>query len=209
MAHIDAAFAAPLVRPAFNGGDMQDRPIRIEVAAEIADNSDVQYTMPVGCDLPPSLVSVYQAAGAIITAGGGTYTLSDGDTIEFEVDGETITHVLDGLTAAAATDTQIRDSVDADEALAGLVTAVLVGGAVCFLPIGVRSVLRLTGGTALIELDVDTLTADNGTRTFANQALVPAGGTGWSWSYDAATRVLTVKNETGGTVSQTLILVQQ
>jgi hypothetical protein len=187
--------------------------------------------------LPPSAVQVYiHSGGDITSAAAATRAMSNGDlaTIEVDIEGNgrwtKFSHSFTGLTAANATPAEIAASINADAqkvvkafdnegsyiqnaqgyngySLNQLVRAVasLTANAVTLFPILPRSKVRVTVQPAVLGF---AGTADYSKRTYTMQVMALTGGTGWVVTYNADTRALTVKNETGGAVNRVFIIVR-
>lgn len=205
--------------PGVNNSLLQESPIIAEVPEAMADNdtTDIQLPIKENGYNPPQSVNVYRHTGGDITsAAAATHVVSDGDTLKLQIDEDgngtfvEFTHTFAGLTAGAATPTELAASINGDAQFKGKIRAVagLTANAVSLFPITARGALRVIGGTAAAVLAFPGTTADVKARTYASQSCpVIAGGTGWSWSFVASTGALTVKNETGGAVARVRILV--
>lgn len=221
MAHVTASISQ--VDAQFQGlsnESLQATPIVLDVYTAIPDDDDVQYTFAAAGDtyMPPRLVQVYRHTGGDITntTPAGTYAVTTGETIIFQIDTDgsgtftQFTHTTTGLSAEAATAAQFATSINADTAINPYVFAVagLTTNAVTLFPKKIRGAVRIVGGTAVGDFAWPGTTADYKARTYVSQSEpILTAGTGWSYSYVASTRVLTVKNETGGTVNRVTILV--
>lgn len=210
---------------------LQRGPTIADIYAAMADDDDTQITIPeaaVGTRRLCPLVQVLRHTGGDITsAAAATRAMTDGDTAEIKVDifgtGQwvTFTHTFSGLTAANATPAQIAASINADTqeiapslgvvgsqgyALNELVVAVasLTANAVTLFPVKPRSKVIVGAQPSVLGF---AGTADYSKRIYVSQATpVLLTGTGWSFSYNADTRVLTVKNETGGAVNRVQVI---
>jgi len=196
-----------------------------------ADTTTFIYTETAGTDrrVPPSRIQVYRHTGGDITnsSPAATYTNSTGDTLTFAIDdgagnnrpdgvpfsGAVIpqyTHSLVGLTAANATAVQIAASINGDKNINTKIRAAagLTSNAVTIAPIGPLGSVQVVGASASAGIAFAATVADAKKRTYVSQSLVIAGGTGFSWSYNAGTRTLIVTNSTGGAVNRVVILFE-
>lgn len=205
--------------PGVNQSVLQRAPIIIDVPDSMADNDDVLFTVPTPVSEigPRTVTAMRHTGGDITSAASATFVLSDGDTLILQIDPDgngvfvEVTHVLAGVSAGAATAAEIAASINGDTALAASTHAVagLTSNAVTLFPAAIRGALRVIGGTAQTLLLFPGTVADWRARVYVSQSgPVIAGGTGWSWSYSAATRVLTVVNETGAAANRTTIVVE-
>lgn len=156
--------------------------------------------------LPPSGLEIYFHDGGF-TAAGGTYAVSDDDTIVFafhDPDADDrcfqceenpnfveITHTLTGVTGGTATDVEIAASLNGDPAFREYAHANLVGGDLTIFPGGSNTIVKVgsgSTGTALADA-FPTTQLDNSERTFARQDIVAAA---WTASYAAATKTYTI-----------------
>lgn len=205
--------------PGVNQSELQEAPILLDVYDAMADDDDTKVTLPATGNpgLMPRLVQVARHTGGDITsAAAATRAMSNGDTAEFIIDpagkGDSrallrFTHVFVGLTGGAATPTEIAASINGDANLTPYVRAVagLTANAVTLFPKTARG--RVTVGAQPGVLGFSG-TADYAKRIYVSQTCpILTAGTGWSWSYDANTRILTIKNETGGAVNRVHCMV--
>lgn len=211
-----------------NFSRLQDNPVIIDVPDSMADNDTVQYVFdPQGdISLPPQSVRVYtHTSGDITNTVDATWSVNNGDTLIFSIDDAglntartpserkagrlTVTHALASVTNGAATAAQVAASINADTNLRLYVYAVagLTANRVTLFPRHPLVKFNVSGGTAQTVLLFPAGDADWSNRVFASQADTLSGGTGWSWTYNASTRTLTIQNETGGAVARTCILV--
>jgi hypothetical protein len=186
-------------------------PTVADVYAAMADNDDTVITWPAesqgAAALPPSAVQVYiHSGGDITSAAAATRAMSNGDlaTIEVDIEGNgrwtKFSHSFTGLTAANATPAEIAASINADAQK--VVKAFDNEGSYIQNAQGYNgySLNQLVRGFAG--------TADYSKRTYTMQVMALTGGTGWVVTYNADTRALTVKNETGGAVNRVFIIVR-
>ncbi len=207
--------------PGVNQSMLQEGPIVLEIPQSMADDDTTDFVFPAAGDTkrPPIVVQPYRHTGGDMTsAASATFALSNGDTLEFQVDPDgngvyaTLIHTLAAVSPGAATAAEIAASFNADTKFNADFRAVagLTANAVSIFPKSVRGACRVVGGTASALLAFPGTGADNKKRTYVSQsAPVLTAGTGWSWSYVVSTRTLTVKNETGGAVTRTAIFIQR
>jgi len=193
------------VDPQYGGNDYtQKGPIIADVYDSMADNDTAQITLdaPGDTKLPPRSVTVYRHTGGDITSlASATFAVNNGNTIEFWVDDDAngkytqIVHALAGVTNGAATAAQIAASINGDAVLSKYVVAVagLTANAVTLFPRLARSKFYIGAQPAVLGW---AGVADYAARTYVSQNMGVLGiASGFSWSYNAATRVLTVQNE--------------
>lgn len=207
--------SADAPHPGVNDGILQSAPIVIEVPQALPDDDDVKLTLPVGFSGRAPRVQVDRHTGGDVTCtAAATYVVSDGDTIKLQLDADgngvytEVTHTIAGVSAGAATAAELAASINADAALAPYILAVagLTSNALTLFPLKPRSKFYVSGGTQTGISFAGTVTSQLN-RTYVSQVPALASGTGWSYSYVASTRVLTVKNETGGAVNRVQIQV--
>lgn len=217
MALQKVLFGAAIVAfPGVNNASLQQSPVVGDVydSMAAADTAALPAFEAAGdSHMPPRSVQVFlQTGGDITSAAAATRAMSNGDTAEIYIDSdgngvyEKYIHSFVGLTAANATPAQIAASINGDAQLANKVYAVagLTANAVTLFPVQPGSKLYVGAQPAPLGF---AGVADYTKRTYTSQTMVITGGVGWSWSYNAGTRVLTVKNETGGAVAGRIFIM--
>lgn len=220
MATVLASVAAvDQQHPGVNLNNLGFSPLLVDVFGAMADDDDVKVSFSKAGDsrLPPKAVSISRHTGGDMTsAASATFALNNGDTLVFSVDPdnngvfEEIVHALAGVTNGAATAAQIAASINADTKLSGKVVAVagLTANAVTLFVATPRGKALVTGGTASALLAFPGTGADSKKRVYVSQSSpVLTAGIGFSWSFNADTNELTVKNETGGAVNRVQVAV--
>lgn len=207
--------------PGINESILQESPIVLEVPGAMADDDTTAFvfTGPGQSGLPPRTVTILRHTGGDITnTVNANWAVNNGDTILYQVDaGGTgkftqFTHALAGVTNGAATAVQVAASLNADTTFKKTAVAVagLTANRVTIFPISPRSSIRVVGGTAQTVILFPGTVADYMARVYVSQtAPILLAGTGWSWSYNATTKTLTIQNETGGAVNRVVIFIER
>lgn len=188
----------------------------------------------------PPLVQIYTHDGGYMNTVDDAWAVSDGDTLilrfwdpddvsglqavgsaaDMPSDGSstvpklytTVTHVLDGVTPAAATNVEVAASLNADSNFTAWAYAAIgpTADRVSIYPKGPRATVLMTGGTAQAVLIFPAAESDNAVRTFTH---VGPGQQGalvadhWDVAWDNDTKDLTVTNNTAATVNRIAIRV--
>jgi len=231
MAAKTAIFAAALTRfVGLANDELQNQPVLIEVPDSMANGDTVSFTYDANGDLalPPHEVKVLTHTGGDLTNGAdGNWNVNNGDTIVFGVDEkgynytltpsqmkagrQALTHALAGVTNGAATPAQVAASINADKGINSYIYAVasLTANRVTLFPKKPYVVFNVTGGTAQTTIQFPGGDADWSKRIYSSTTGVVPGGTGWSWTYNASTRTLTVTNQTGSGSARNVVLVRR
>jgi hypothetical protein len=203
--------------PGVNNSELQEGPMVLDIYESMADDDTAQVVVQAAAGnpgLPPrSVVVLRHTGGDITSAAAATRAMSSGNTADIFIDHdnngkyEQVTHIFTGLTAAAATPAEIAASLNADARLTPYLRAVagLTANAVTLFPILPRSKIYVGAQPATLGF---AGTADYSARTYVVQTQhILTGTTGFSWDYVAATRLFTLKNETGGAVNRVTAII--
>jgi hypothetical protein len=204
--------------PGVNNSVLQASPYVYEIPEAMADDDTTTITLPVGGTGRAPRIQVARHTGGDITNAtpAATYVVSNGDTYDFMIDPEgdgvyrKVTHTLVGIASGgSATAIELAASINGDANLSPYILGVagLTSNALTLFPITPRGKFYIAGGTQTGCLFAGTVVSQLN-RTYVSQTIhIAAGTTGFSWSYVASTRVLTVKNETSGAVNRVQISV--